>query len=66
MVEGVEQVTLMFSNGDVVGIEQDVVNTDGAQTTVFIQDNDGMFLVRTGTRFHQYTGPRFYNRYCNM
>ena len=45
IVEGVEEITLVLTDGEVVGIEQTAVNTVGIETIVFIQDNDGMYIA---------------------
>ena len=42
IVEGVERVTLIMSGADIIGINQDAVDTAGEETVVFIEDNDGM------------------------
>ena len=42
IVEGMEQVTLVMSQGYIVGIEpNDAVISDGMDTIIFIVDNDG-------------------------
>ena len=45
IVEGVEEITLVLTDGEVVGIEQTAVNTVGIETRVFIHDNDGMYIA---------------------
>ena len=42
IVEGVERVTLIMSGADIIGINEDAVDTAGEETVVFIEDNDGM------------------------
>ena len=43
IVEGVEQIALVMSQGYIVGIEpNDAVVSNGMDTIVFIVDNDGM------------------------
>ena len=42
IVEGVEIITLVMSQGDIIGIDEDAVDSNGKETIVFIQDYDGM------------------------
>lgn len=41
IVEGMEQITLALTDIEVVGIEPSTVNTEGIETRVLIQDDDG-------------------------
>ena len=46
IVEGVEQIALVMSQGYIVGIEpNDTVISNGMDTIVFIVDNDGMLVT---------------------
>ena len=46
IVEGVEQIALVMSQGYIVGIEpNDAVISDGMDTIVFIVDNDGIYVA---------------------
>lgn len=46
IVEGVEQIALVMSQGYIVGIEpNDAVISNGMETIVFIVDNDGMYVA---------------------
>ena len=43
-VEGVEQISLEISQGDVVGIDRDAVEYEGKETIVYIIDDDGIYI----------------------
>ena len=47
IVEGMEQISLVMSQGYIVGIEpNDAVNSDGVDTSVFIIDDDGTYVCK--------------------
>ena len=41
-VEGMEIITLVMSQGDIIGIDEDAVDSNGKETIVFIEDDDGI------------------------
>ena len=43
-VEGVEIITLVMSQGDIIGIDEDAVDSSGKQTIVFLKDDDGISM----------------------
>ena len=42
IVEGVEIITFVMSQGDIIGIDEDAVDSNGKEAIVFIEDDDGI------------------------